>query len=62
MSSYNWVSKMRDILKDSAYGGTGWSPRRTSLREEIGNIWGKCGVNKEWSPLEAVLLIDQDQK
>ena len=40
----------------SAYGGRGWSPRRSSMREEIGDIWGRCGIADEWSPLKAVLL------
>jgi len=40
----------------SAYGGPGWSPRVTSLRQELGTIWRACGVASEWSPLKAVLL------
>ena len=40
----------------SAYGGAGWSPRATSLRQEIGTLWGACGIATEWSPLKAVLL------
>ena len=40
----------------AAYGGAGWSPRTTSLRQEIGTVWGTCGVATEWSPLRAVLL------
>ncbi len=47
---------MTDILKTAAYGGAGWSPRTASLRQEIGGVWGTCGVATEWSPLEAVLL------
>jgi arginine deiminase len=47
---------MTDILKTAAYGGAGWSPRTASLRQEIGGIWGACGVGTEWSPLKAVLL------
>jgi len=27
-----------------------------SLRQEIGQVWGACGVGTEWSPLKAVLL------
>ncbi len=45
-----------DIFKKAAYGGEGWSPRTASMREEIGQIWGTCGVASEWSPLRAVLL------
>lgn len=47
---------MTDILETAAYGGAGWSPRTASLRQEIGGVWGACGVGTEWSPLKAVLL------
>jgi arginine deiminase len=47
---------MTDTLKAAAYGGPGWSPRTASLRQEIGQVWGACGVASEWSPLKAVLL------
>ena len=40
----------------AAYGGAGWSPRPASLREEIGRLWGACGIETEWGPLKAVLL------
>jgi arginine deiminase len=46
----------RDTIRAAAYGGEGWSPRTEALREEIGNIWGPCGVDSEWSPLKSVLL------
>ncbi len=42
--------------KDAAHGGFGWSPRVKSLRQEIGNVWGICGISNEWSWLEAVLM------
>ena len=49
-----------DVVTDpssaAAYGGTGWSPRATSLLDELGSVWGACGVADEWSPLQAVLL------
>ena len=47
---------MTDILRTAAYGGAGWSPRTASLCQEIGQVWGACGVGTEWSPLKAVLL------
>jgi len=47
---------VRDLFSAAAYGGPGWSPRKASLRDEIGSIWGPCGVTDEWSPLRAVLL------
>jgi N-dimethylarginine dimethylaminohydrolase len=45
-----------DIFTTAAYGGEGWSPRKTSLRQEIGGVWGDCGVASEWSTLQAILL------
>jgi N-dimethylarginine dimethylaminohydrolase len=47
---------MMDIQDAAAYGGPGWSPRTASLYQEIGTLWGRCGVANEWSPLKAVLL------
>ncbi|MEM7116982.1 MAG: arginine deiminase family protein [Chloroflexota bacterium] len=40
----------------SAYGGEGWSPRLQTHTQEIGTLWGQCGINTESSPLKAVLL------
>lgn len=40
----------------SAYGGEGWQPRLQTTREELGVLWGACGLNSEWAPLRAVLL------
>jgi arginine deiminase len=45
-----------DLTNASAYGGDGWTPRTRSLREEIGSLWGPCGIASEWRPLIAVLL------
>ncbi len=45
-----------DRRDSAAYGGAGWSPRRSSLSEELGSIWAQCGVNSEWQTLRAVLL------
>lgn len=45
-----------DTSTAAAYGGQGWSPRTASLRQEIGHIWGVCGVMSECSPLQEVLL------
>ncbi len=47
---------MSEIVKDAAHGGAGWPPRVTSLRQEIGTIWGACGVQTEWSPLKTILM------
>jgi len=40
----------------AAFGGDGWSPRAQSLAEELGRLWGACGITTEWSRLKAVLL------
>ncbi len=40
----------------AAYGGPGWSPRATSLIDEIGSIWSKFAVASEHAPLAAVLI------
>ncbi|MCD6359241.1 MAG: amidinotransferase [Armatimonadetes bacterium] len=47
---------MKDLSKYSAFGGKAWSPRTRSLREEIGDLWGSCGINTQYKPLKAVLL------
>ncbi|MGB0388956.1 MAG: dimethylarginine dimethylaminohydrolase family protein [Ardenticatenaceae bacterium] len=41
---------------EAAYGGDGWSPRTETLQEELGTLWGACGINSEWAPLKTVLL------
>jgi len=40
----------------AAYGGGNWSPRMASHRDEIGFLWGECGINAEWTRLQSVLL------
>jgi len=47
---------MSESVKDAAHGGAGWSPRTESLRQEIGRVWSLCGVDSEWTHLEAILL------
>jgi arginine deiminase len=47
---------MSDFTGSSAYGGDGWSPRTAPLRNEIGRLWGRCGLQDEWGALRAVLL------
>jgi len=52
-----WIGMlMENQYTLSAYGGEGWSPRLTSLREEIGQVWNTCGIDSEWAPLRSVLL------
>lgn len=47
---------MSETTKVAAHGGAGWSARKKSLRDEIGEIWRACGVESEWSHLKAVLM------
>ena len=47
---------MSNSPRPAAYGGENWSPRRASLRQELGRIWRASGVGSEWSALKAVLL------
>ncbi|NOZ79519.1 MAG: amidinotransferase [Acidobacteria bacterium] len=42
--------------RPAAFGGPGWSPRTRTLRQEIGPIWSRCGVDTEWMPLKRVLV------
>lgn len=48
------MSKMNPF--QATYGGDGWSPRTRSLRQELGTLWGACGIDSEWAPLKTVLL------
>jgi arginine deiminase len=45
-----------NVHTQSAYGGDGWRPRQGALSDEIGGLWGACGMASEWAPLRAVLL------
>lgn len=47
---------MTSFVLDAAHGGSGWSPRVASLRHEIGEVWGECGISNEWGTLESVLM------
>ncbi len=47
---------MKHLYTAAAYGGPRWSPRASSLRQEIGTVWRECGVDTEWAPLREVLL------
>ncbi|MEM7031044.1 MAG: arginine deiminase family protein [Chloroflexota bacterium] len=44
------------LFNSAAYGGEGWSPRTATHFQEIGKIWGSCGIENEWCRLKAVLL------
>lgn len=46
----------KKLYKAAAFGGAGWSPRTAHLREELGTVWGNCGIDTEWSRLKSVLL------
>lgn len=46
----------KETVNAAAYGGDGWSPRSTSLADEVGGLWGNCGIATEWTRLKSVLL------
>ena len=46
----------------AAYGGDNWSQRKRSHADEIGAIWGACGIDSEWRPLKSVLLHSPGQE
>jgi N-dimethylarginine dimethylaminohydrolase len=50
------MSYQTEPFNAAAYGGEGWSPRASSLADELGRLWGACGVSTEWARLKAVLL------
>ncbi|HSG42412.1 MAG TPA: arginine deiminase family protein [Anaerolineales bacterium] len=50
------MSKPQNLLNSAAYGGKGWSPRETHLKDELGNIWGNGGTTTEWTRLKTILL------
>jgi len=50
------MSDKQDLFDKAAYGGKGWSPRITHLRDEMGSVWGAGGLCTEWSALKSVLL------
>jgi N-dimethylarginine dimethylaminohydrolase len=47
---------MKDLSKYSAYGGSSWSPRKRTHREEIGDLWANCGIDTQYKPLKSVLI------
>ena len=40
----------------AAYGGENWSQREATHQQELGEIWGGCGIDSEWRELKSVLL------
>lgn len=40
----------------AAYGGDGWRGRENLHAEEIGTLWGGCGIDSEWRRLRRVIL------
>ena len=50
------MTHSQGVFNAAAYGGEGWSPRTKSLKDELGGVWGKGGINTEWSRLKAILL------
>ena len=44
------------MVLTAAYGGARWSERVSTLRDELGEVWGDWGVGSECGTLRAVLL------
>ena len=50
-------SSLSDYGRGSAaYGGDGWRGRETRHVDEIGTLWGGCGIDSEWRRLRRVVL------
>ena len=47
---------VEDLSKIAAYGGSKWIGRNSSLKQDIGKLWAACGIENEYSSLEAILL------
>ena len=45
-----------DQAQDAAHGGQGWRSREQTTADELGSIWGACGVSSECGTLRAVLM------
>jgi N-dimethylarginine dimethylaminohydrolase len=43
-------------FSSAAYGGEGWQQRNSSHQNDIGNIWGDCGLENEYGALKSVIL------
>jgi len=48
--------KTQSTFGSAAYGGENWSQREASHHQELGEIWGGCGIDSEWRELKSVLL------
>ena len=45
-----------NTFSTAAYGGEGWQQRNSSHQDDIGNIWGDCGLENEYGSLKSVML------
>ena len=52
----NQDEKPRTTFGTAAYGGENWSQRDAAHHQELGEIWGGCGIDSEWRELKSVLL------
>ncbi len=48
--------KNKSTFDTAAYGGGGWQPRDSSHWDEIGDVWGDCGIDSEWRTLRSVIV------
>ena len=50
------TTAVRPPAHAAAYGGPSWPARKTSLADELGSVWSRCGIDSEYATLQAVLL------
>lgn len=50
------ADKPPSTFGSAAYGGENWSQREATHHQELGEIWGACGIDSEWRELKSVLL------
>jgi len=50
------AEKPASTFGTAAYGGDNWSQRHATHQQELGEIWGGCGIDSEWRELKSVLL------
>jgi hypothetical protein len=45
------TGRVVDVVKqtdEAPHGGEGWAARETTMPQELGTLWAKCGVTTEY--------------
>jgi arginine deiminase len=53
------TGRVVDVVKqtdEAPHGGEGWAARETTMPQELGTLWAKCGVTTEYGELKSVLM------